>query len=68
MRWASILGWRVRPSMLLAWGSDEREHARLGSAMSCSGGMERVEDAEESDFWDGMLRVTWRRVASRGWG
>ena len=26
------------------------------------------EDAEESDFWDGMLRVTWRRVASRGWG
>ena len=54
--------------MLLAWGSEEREHARLGSAMSCSGGMERVEDAEESDFWDGMLRVTWRRVASRVWG
>ena len=54
--------------MLFACGSDESEHARLGSAMSCSGGMDLVEDAEESDFWDGMLRVTWRRVASRGWG
>lgn len=54
--------------MLFAWGSEESEHARLGSEMSCSGGMELVEereDAEEADFctWDGMMRVTggWSR-------
>ena len=44
--------------MLFACGSDESEHARLGSAMSCSGGMDLVEDAEESDFCEGMVRVT----------
>ena len=52
--------------MLFACGSEEREHARLGSAMSCSGGMLLLEDAEESDFcvWDGMgawVTGKWRR-------
>ena len=48
--------------MLFAWGSEESEQARLGSAMSCSGGMEFVEDAEEPDLcvWDGMARGTGR--------
>ena len=56
LRCASMEGCNERPSMLFACGSEESEHARLGSAMSCSGGMLLLEDAEESDFcvWDGM--------------
>ena len=42
--------------MLFACGSEESEHARLGSATRESGGIERVEDADESDFWECMLR------------
>lgn len=46
-----------KPSMLFACGSDEREHARLGRAISWAGGIDLDEDAEESDFWvwDGMV-------------
>ena len=37
--------------MLFAWGSEDREQERLGRAISCDGGMDFVEEAEESDFW-----------------
>ena len=56
LRCASIEWCRERPSMLLAWGREEREHASDGRATRDSGGMDFVEDAEESDFcvWDGI--------------
>lgn len=41
-------------SSVFAWGSDERELARLGNAMSCSCAREFVELAEEReevDLW-----------------
>ena len=45
--------------MLFAWGNEESEQARLGSAMRDSGGVDLVEDADELDFWEGMVvRVT----------
>ena len=59
LRWASMEGCRERPSMLFAWGSEESEQARLGSAMRDSGGVDLVEEADELDFWEGMVvRVT----------
>ena len=42
LRWASMDGWRERPSMLFACGSEESEHARLGSATSESGGFHEL--------------------------
>lgn len=51
--------------MLFACGSEESEHARLGSATSESGGIERVEDAEESDFWEGMMREVDEKEGAR---
>ena len=44
--------------MLFACGREEREQARLGSAMREFGGQDFVEDAEDSDFCEGMVRVT----------
>ena len=48
--------------MLFACGREEREHARLGSAMSCSGAMPELEDErDEPDFVD-MTQVWYARA------
>ena len=46
------LGWSATPARLVACGSDESEHDRLGSAMRVSGAMAELADEErdESDL------------------
>lgn len=67
-RVASMEWCRERPSMLFAWGSDESEQDSEGRAMSWDGGIELVEDAEESDFcaWDGIAAWCERLEEPRG--